>query len=57
MVEEKKDYRATEDQLIRNSRILSKLYGDKKSHHSRVTDLLAKAESYHTDVVVSRALY
>lgn len=56
MVEAKRDYRSTEEELIRNSRILSKIYGTKETHHTRVADLLVKAESYHTDVVVSISL-
>ncbi|KAF8595938.1 hypothetical protein BDV93DRAFT_563843 [Ceratobasidium sp. AG-I] len=51
LMEEKKDYRATEDKIIRNSRILSKVYGKRETHHDRVAGLLVQAEIYHTNVL------
>jgi hypothetical protein len=52
MTDESQEFRATSDELIRQSRILSQLYANRDSHEQRARNLLRKVETYQTNVLV-----
>jgi hypothetical protein len=53
MTDESQQHRAVKDEIIRQSRILSKLYANKESRQDRAIELLATVEAYQTNVLVS----
>lgn len=51
MTDENQGHRATRDEIIRSSRILSELYASEDSRQTRAETLLATVEQYQTDVL------